>query len=90
MDSVVFLVQEKTEDWFEMIKEDEKWRDVCDNVEKDGRTLHEKSIFGFKSGCLVKIESFGRERKVVLVEKRKALWEEVHCGQLGGHFGAKN
>uniref|UniRef100_A0A914YY30 RNA-directed DNA polymerase n=1 Tax=Panagrolaimus superbus TaxID=310955 RepID=A0A914YY30_9BILA len=89
MDSVVFVIEEHTEKWFELLRDDESWTEVCEKVLKEGRCLHHKSIYGLKGDFLVKFEEQGRERKVVPVEKRKALWNEVHSGQLGGHFGAK-
>uniref|UniRef100_A0AC35GCY5 Uncharacterized protein n=1 Tax=Panagrolaimus sp. PS1159 TaxID=55785 RepID=A0AC35GCY5_9BILA len=89
MDSVVCTVQEQHENWFEILKTEESWTEICEKVAKEGRALQGRNIFGFANDSLVKIEKLGLERKVVPMEKRKALWEEVHCGKLGGHFGAK-
>uniref|UniRef100_A0AC35F203 Integrase catalytic domain-containing protein n=1 Tax=Panagrolaimus sp. PS1159 TaxID=55785 RepID=A0AC35F203_9BILA len=89
MDSVICTVQEQHENWFEMLKTEESWAEICEKVAKEGRVLNGRNIFGRTNDCLVKIEKLGLQRKVVPMEKRKALWEEVHCGKLGGHFGAK-
>uniref|UniRef100_A0AC34FIH0 Reverse transcriptase n=1 Tax=Panagrolaimus sp. ES5 TaxID=591445 RepID=A0AC34FIH0_9BILA len=90
MESVVLLVENKTsETWFDMLKIDPFYNDICEKVLISGIIKIGRDEYTVTGGFLLKTDEKGHTVKIVPREIRKFLWEDKHSGLFGGHFGTK-
>uniref|UniRef100_A0AC34F952 RNA-directed DNA polymerase n=2 Tax=Panagrolaimus sp. ES5 TaxID=591445 RepID=A0AC34F952_9BILA len=90
MESVVLSLENKTsESWFDLLKIDPMYRDLCEKVLELEVVKEGQDEYTVKDGFLLKTDRKSHTVKVVPREKRKLLWEEKHAGIFGGHFGIK-
>uniref|UniRef100_A0AC34FI21 RNA-directed DNA polymerase n=1 Tax=Panagrolaimus sp. ES5 TaxID=591445 RepID=A0AC34FI21_9BILA len=90
LESVVLSVESKSpESWFDMLKVDPLYKDICEKILKVKIFKDGQSEYTVKDGFLLKTDQKGLTVKIVPREMRKLLWEEKHSGVFGGHFGTK-
>uniref|UniRef100_A0A914YI77 RNA-directed DNA polymerase n=1 Tax=Panagrolaimus superbus TaxID=310955 RepID=A0A914YI77_9BILA len=74
MDSVVLLIENETNvHWFDMLKVDPCYQDICEKVLSEGSGKVQQFVYTLKDGYLMRADKRGHHVKVVPSEWRKLL-----------------